>query len=237
MPNAYDITWGLLLGIGAPVWLIAPKLRGKVLKALRERMGPLSGVTRDLSRPAVMIHAVSLGEINATRAMVAQLGRIRPDLQFIITTTTDTGFARGRELYGKSVHPHGAESDPLNNVFFVSEMPPGQVALEDMVREKIDGDEVLQAAVAGYREKARTFPFGIPNFGLRFPSVEAVEAVVERLRNGISSALKERVTVHPTQVFEATDGIPRVTQVFVYNDVVVTGSSALGQLIELQVQG
>jgi 3-deoxy-D-manno-octulosonic-acid transferase len=100
MPNAYDITWGLLLGIGAPVWLLAPKLRGKVLKAFRERMGP-QGVTRDLSRPAVMIHAVSLGEINATRAMVEQLGRARPDLQFVITTTTDTGSARGRELYGR----------------------------------------------------------------------------------------------------------------------------------------
>ncbi|HTK74613.1 MAG TPA: 3-deoxy-D-manno-octulosonic acid transferase [Gemmataceae bacterium] len=99
MPNAYDITWGLLLGIGAPAWLLAPKLRGKVLKAFRERMGP-QGVKRDMSRPAVMIHAVSLGEINATRAMVEQLGRGRPDLQFVITTTTDTGFARGRELYG-----------------------------------------------------------------------------------------------------------------------------------------
>jgi 3-deoxy-D-manno-octulosonic-acid transferase len=99
MPNAYDITWGFLLWAAAPVWLLIPRARGKVLKALRERMGP-RGVTRDLARPAVMIHAVSLGEINATRAMVAQLGRARPDLQFVITTTTDTGFARGRELYG-----------------------------------------------------------------------------------------------------------------------------------------
>ena len=99
MPNAYDITWGLLIGLSAPVWLAVPKTRRKVLKAFRERMGP-AGVTRDLARPAVMIHAVSLGEINATRAMVAQLAAARPDLQFVVTTTTDTGFARGRELYG-----------------------------------------------------------------------------------------------------------------------------------------
>jgi hypothetical protein len=152
-------------------------------------------------------------------------------------TTTHTDFATETGATYISVHPHGAESDPLNNVFFVSEMLPGQVALEDMVRAKIDADEALQAAIGAYREKARTFPFGIPHFGLRYPSVEAVEAVVERLQGGISPALKERVTVHPKQVFEASDGIPRVTQVFVYNDVVVTGSSALGQLIELQVQG
>jgi hypothetical protein len=152
-------------------------------------------------------------------------------------TATDTGFATETGATYISVYPHGAEADPLNNVFYVSEMLPSQVALEDMLGAKIDGDEALQAAVAGYREKAKTFPFGIPHFGLRYPSLEAVLAVVERLQNGISPALKERVTIHPMQVFDSSGEVPKVTQVFVYNDVVVTGSSTLGQLIELQVQG
>jgi hypothetical protein len=152
-------------------------------------------------------------------------------------TTTDTDFATETGATYISVHPHGAELDPLNNVFYVSEMLPGQVRLEDMLRAKIDGDEALQQAIAGYREKARNFSFGIPHFGLRYPSVEALQPVVERLRDDISPALKERVTIHPMQVFESANGVPKVTQVFVYTDVVVTGSSALGQLIELQVQG
>lgn len=101
MFNLYDITWGLLIGLGAPVWLAVPRMRRKVLGALRERMGP-AGVSRDLSRPAVMIHAVSLGEMNATREMVAQLGRERAGVDFIITTTTDTGYARGQELYASN---------------------------------------------------------------------------------------------------------------------------------------
>jgi 3-deoxy-D-manno-octulosonic-acid transferase len=49
-----------------------------------------------------MIHAVSLGEMNATRAMVAKLRQARPGLQFVISTTTETGFNRGNELYGSA---------------------------------------------------------------------------------------------------------------------------------------
>jgi 3-deoxy-D-manno-octulosonic-acid transferase len=96
--NVYDILYGLGLFSAAPLWLVVPKARRKVLRALRERMGhegPRAG-----SGEAVLIHAVSLGEINATRAMVAGLGRARPDLSFVVSTTTDTGYARARELYG-----------------------------------------------------------------------------------------------------------------------------------------
>jgi 3-deoxy-D-manno-octulosonic-acid transferase len=97
--NGYDIAWGTLLGASAPVWALFPKARRKVRRALSERMG--RDVVRDTSAgPAVMIHAVSLGEIDATRALVRSLAAARPDLRFVVSTTTDTGFARGRELYG-----------------------------------------------------------------------------------------------------------------------------------------
>ena len=98
MINGYDIAWGTILALGAPVWLIHPRLRTKLRRALSERTG--RGISRDTASPAVMVHAVSLGEINATRALVRMLADARPDLHFIVSTTTDTGFARGRELYG-----------------------------------------------------------------------------------------------------------------------------------------
>src|SRR5262249_47490586 len=60
--------------------------------------------------PAVMIHAVSLGEINATRGLVEQLRHARPDAQIIISTTTATGFARAHELYAKTSQPHTPDS-------------------------------------------------------------------------------------------------------------------------------
>jgi 3-deoxy-D-manno-octulosonic-acid transferase len=99
MVNAYDIAYGLGLGLAAPYWLLKGSARRKVRKALRERMGRVDP-RPDTLAPAIMIHAVSLGEMNATRAMVAKLRDARPGLQFIISTTTETGLARGRELYG-----------------------------------------------------------------------------------------------------------------------------------------
>jgi 3-deoxy-D-manno-octulosonic-acid transferase len=98
MINGYDFAWGSLLTLGAPFWVLHPRLRTKVRRALSERMG--RGVSRMGSAPAVMIHAVSLGEINATRALVRMLSEARPGLRFVVSTTTDTGYARGRELYG-----------------------------------------------------------------------------------------------------------------------------------------
>jgi 3-deoxy-D-manno-octulosonic-acid transferase len=97
--NGYDIAWGILLGASAPVWALRRKAREKVRRALEERMG--RGVARDVSAgPAIMIHAVSLGEIDATRALVRMLAEARDDLKFVISTTTDTGAERARELYG-----------------------------------------------------------------------------------------------------------------------------------------
>ena len=49
-----------------------------------------------------MVHAVSLGEINATRSLVELLRSQRPGIDFIVSVTTETGFARGLELYGSS---------------------------------------------------------------------------------------------------------------------------------------
>lgn len=51
-----------------------------------------------------MIHAVSVGEINATRSLVHELRLKRRDLHVIISTTTKTGYERGQELYGGAPH-------------------------------------------------------------------------------------------------------------------------------------
>jgi 3-deoxy-D-manno-octulosonic-acid transferase len=98
MLNHYDIAYYLGLGVAAPYWLLKPSARRKVLAALAQRNGQVA--RRDWANPAIMIHAVSLGEMNATRALVAMLQRERPDLNFVISTTTETGYERGRELYG-----------------------------------------------------------------------------------------------------------------------------------------
>jgi 3-deoxy-D-manno-octulosonic-acid transferase len=100
MINHYDIAYGVGVGITAPLWLAHPGARKKVFRAFSQRMG--RGAARDLSKPAIMVHAVSLGEINATRALIEVLRRERPGMDFIVSVTTETGFARGMEIYGKA---------------------------------------------------------------------------------------------------------------------------------------
>jgi 3-deoxy-D-manno-octulosonic-acid transferase len=99
--NLYDLAYTAALTAAAPLWLTKPAARKKVLAALRQRMGHVP--LRPDDAPSVLIHAVSLGEMNATRALVAELERAKPDLRFILSATTDTGFQRGQQLYGQ--HP------------------------------------------------------------------------------------------------------------------------------------
>lgn len=100
-PNLYDIAWQAVLAVLAVVTAFSPKLRTKLFRALRERLAQDVPIAPPGAPPCVMIHAVSLGEINATRALTSQLSTARQDLRFLVTVTTDTGYARGVELYGR----------------------------------------------------------------------------------------------------------------------------------------
>ena len=99
MINCYDIAYGAGVALAAPYWLIKPTARRKVMGAFAQRMGDVK--QREGSRPGVMIHAVSLGEMNATRGLVQRLKELRPDVDVVISATTETGYARGVELYGE----------------------------------------------------------------------------------------------------------------------------------------
>jgi 3-deoxy-D-manno-octulosonic-acid transferase len=100
MINGYDIAYGTGIVVSAPYWLLKPSARRKVLEALTQRNGHCQPSNQ--SGATLWIHAVSLGEVNATRAMIDQLVAQRPDLSFVVSTTTQTGLARAQALYGTS---------------------------------------------------------------------------------------------------------------------------------------
>lgn len=52
--------------------------------------------------PRVVVHAVSVGEVNATRFFVKALQDQMPTLEVVVATTTDTGFARAKALFGST---------------------------------------------------------------------------------------------------------------------------------------
>jgi len=82
----------------APVLLFQMIVQRKNRRGWRERFGHW---TIRPGRRRIWLHAVSLGEINATPALVRKLQERLPDVEFVISTTTDTGYARACALYGR----------------------------------------------------------------------------------------------------------------------------------------
>ncbi|MBN1490391.1 MAG: 3-deoxy-D-manno-octulosonic acid transferase [Phycisphaerae bacterium] len=80
-----------------PVLAYQRFVKGKRRGGWGERFGRLPA--RTSAEPAIWIHAVSLGETNATRGLVDALAKAIPDCPIVISATTDTGYARARQLY------------------------------------------------------------------------------------------------------------------------------------------
>lgn len=91
--NALDLLYIPLAAVTAPLW--APIGRNKKRTGWSERMGKVAPLF-EKKRPRIMLHAVSVGEVNALRALVPLL---LPEADVLVTTTTDTGLARARELF------------------------------------------------------------------------------------------------------------------------------------------
>jgi len=87
-----------------PVALYNALMVGKNRRGWRQRFGfvPKFRLNSEGKNTAgrIWIHAVSLGEINATPKLVEALRQRLPHHDIVFSTTTDTGFARAVQLYG-----------------------------------------------------------------------------------------------------------------------------------------
>jgi 3-deoxy-D-manno-octulosonic-acid transferase len=81
-----------------PIALFNAVVVGKNRRGWGQRFGGVP--RRDASKRRIWIHAVSLGEVNATPRLVEQLEAALPDWEMVISTTTDTGYARAVHFYG-----------------------------------------------------------------------------------------------------------------------------------------
>lgn len=92
----YDLLYSLAALVLAPFWAL------KRREGWRERFGhvPDDKTPSDKgARPRVLLHAVSVGEVNALRNLVPRLTK---HYDVVISTTTDTGTARAAELFADS---------------------------------------------------------------------------------------------------------------------------------------
>ena len=74
---------------------------GENLSRILEKLSFHNGHTS--SKPIILIHAVSVGEVLASRKFVEEIKKRFPDHQTLITCTTQTGSATIKRLYGNSV--------------------------------------------------------------------------------------------------------------------------------------
>lgn len=66
-----------------------------------QRFGKIT--RKDPLKKCIWLHAVSLGEVNAARTVIDELKKRFSNFEIVISTTTDTGFARANALFGSQL--------------------------------------------------------------------------------------------------------------------------------------
>ena len=89
--NALDLLYIPLALVTSPWWAF------KRRAGWRERFGHMEVPPPAEGRRRVLLHAVSVGEVSALRHLVPLL---TPQVDVVVSATTDTGLARARQLYG-----------------------------------------------------------------------------------------------------------------------------------------
>lgn len=185
---------------------------------IAEYSGPLLSHVETLYRP---------GERELAIALVEALG----------CSVSDTGFKGDGPDTFLAVHPNPADRDPQKNVFYMSQVRPEQMLVEEQLKQ-LDkaGPSVFSKTMEGYRQAARSKPFGIPHFALRYVSAEAIRQAEARIYDLAANGLADRLHLRIFYPGDEDAAGGKLVQGFVHQDVVVSGSFLLGQVIELQAQ-
>ena len=99
MGLGYDMAYVAAALLTGPLWTYRLLRTGKWRTDWRGRFGRGPALKRD-DRPTLLIHAVSVGEVNAARMLVELLRQdTNGEWRILLSVTTDTGIARARDLY------------------------------------------------------------------------------------------------------------------------------------------
>jgi 3-deoxy-D-manno-octulosonic-acid transferase len=93
-----DIAYLIALLAVSPMAIYRMLRYGRYRAGWANRFGKISRKRPD--KKCIWIHAVSVGEVNATTTLIRELETRFPDYEIAISTTTDTGFARANALFG-----------------------------------------------------------------------------------------------------------------------------------------
>ena len=111
-----DLCYAILAIATAPLWLVRMAWTGKIRTDWPARLGRGEALAARGARPRIMVHAVSVGEVNAIRGLVERLANDRMQPEIVVSVTTDTGIDRARKLFGER---HAVVRTPFDFSFAV----------------------------------------------------------------------------------------------------------------------
>lgn len=98
-----DLAYLLLAAISSPIWLLRMIATGKIRTNWPARFGRVRAtIPPKDGRPRILLHAVSVGEVNAVREVVRILIDHPQKPHVMLASTTDTGLARAQAVFGSS---------------------------------------------------------------------------------------------------------------------------------------
>lgn len=93
-----DLLYVLAGLVFSPVVIYRMLRHRRYRRGWAQRFGKIS--RRHPQKKCIWLHAVSVGEVNAAKTLLTELERRFRDFEIVISTTTDTGFARAQALFG-----------------------------------------------------------------------------------------------------------------------------------------
>src|ERR1700760_2626283 len=98
MPIVLNLIYFPLLAAFSPILARRAWKGGKYREGWLEKLFGRAP-TRVGERPCLWFHAVSVGEVNLLRPLIAEITRRRPHWEVVVSTTTTTGLALARKTY------------------------------------------------------------------------------------------------------------------------------------------
>jgi hypothetical protein len=152
------------------------------------------------------------------------------------------------EILGCDIHDSGGpflsakiapgQTDLVNNAMYASEVTPEQWALEQALRDALDGG-VLAGPGGDYVANLEAHPQRSCHFGIRYPTAEDLDTTLDRIEHVAEHTPELAGRVSVSGVFRPGDPgsyTDTMTQAFIRTDVIASGLLAFGQHIELQWQ-
>jgi 3-deoxy-D-manno-octulosonic-acid transferase len=96
-----DFLYILALLVISPKIIYRVARHGRYRNGWNQRLGKVGRLTPE--KKCIWIHAVSVGEVNAAKGIIQKLTESLTDYEVVLSSTTDTGYARAKAIYGQSI--------------------------------------------------------------------------------------------------------------------------------------